>query len=37
MQSSTFTAMVMLQLQVLLLMGVGYVLTKTGTISAEGR
>lgn len=37
MQSSTFTAMVMLQLQVLLLMGVGYVLTQTGTISAEGR
>ena len=37
MQSSTFTSMVMLQLQVLLLMGVGFVLTKTGTITAEGR
>lgn len=37
MQSSTFNAMVMLQLQVLLLMGVGFVLTKTGTITGEGR
>ena len=37
MQSSTFNAMVMLQLQVLLLMGVGFVLTKIGTISGEGR
>lgn len=37
MQSSTFNAMVMLQLQVLLLMGAGFVLTKTGTITGEGR
>lgn len=37
MQSSTFNAMVMLQLQVLLLMGVGFVLTKIGTITGEGR
>ena len=37
MQSSTFNAMVMLQLQVLLLMGVGFVLTKLGTITNEGR
>ena len=37
MQSSTFNAMVMLQLQVLLLMGVGFVLTKIGTITNEGR
>ena len=37
MHSSTFTAMVMLQLQVLLLMAAGYILTKKGTITAEGR
>jgi len=37
MQSSTFTAMVMLQLQVLLLMAAGFVLTKIGTITGEGR
>jgi len=37
MQSSTFTAMVMLQLQVLLLMAAGFWLTKRGTITAEGR
>jgi len=37
MQSSTFTAMVMLQLQVLVLMAAGFVLTKIGTITGEGR
>ena len=37
MQSSTFTTMVMLQLQVLLLMAVGFILTKKGTITPEGR
>ena len=37
MQTSTFSAMVMLQLQVLLLMAVGFWLTKKGTITTEGR
>ena len=37
MQTSTFAAMVQLQLQVLLLIAAGFVLTKAGTISAGGR
>lgn len=37
MQSSTFQAMVMLQLQVLVLMAAGYALAKTGVITPQGR
>lgn len=37
MQSTAFTAMVMLQLQVLLLMAAGFILTRAGTITGEGR
>ena len=37
MQQSTFYAMVMLQLQVLLLLLAGFILTKTGVITKEGR
>ena len=37
MHSSTFTAMVMLQLQVLLLMTAGFYLTRKDTITPEGR
>lgn len=37
MQSSTFEAMVMLQLQVLMLTGAGFILSKTGVITPQGR